>query len=695
MTVSSFTLPTQINGSGTTGPFTTTFPVNDESWLVVKKVLLSDGSETTLVLNTDYTVSGVGDATADVTTTASVSSLYKIVLDLDIPYTQETDYQENDPFPAESHEAALDKLTLLTKQNATRGEKAITIPITENTETELPAAAARANKALVFDADGNVGVSTDDYEDQAADAAAYAAAAASSASSASTSASTATTQAGVATSQASDAAASAAAAAAAAAGMKWRPSVRVATTANITLSGTQTIDGVSVIAGDRVLVKDQSSAANNGVYVCAAGAWSRATDADSWTELVAQVVVVEEGTANADKLYICTVNSGGTIGVTAVTWSTFSFSLSDGDKGDITVSGSGGTWTIDSDVLSTFGRTVTSAANAAAGRTALGLGTAATVNTGTSAGNAIILDGSAKLPAVDGSQLTNLPSSAVNVQTFNSGGTWNKPGSGTLALVHIWGAGGSGAARSTTGGAAGGGGGAFNWAIIPLASLGSTETVTIGTGGTGVSGNTNGKAGGNSTFGSWLTGYGGGGGATSGGGGHGGGMQGAGGVGQTSVTFAATYTAVIGAITGTTLGGLVAVGGAPYESTNIYDGTTVFSKPGFSGGGAGGFVGGGLSSVGLSSYFGGGGGGAGLSATAIDGGGASIFGGGGGGGCGSTAGGTRTGGTSKYGGAGGAGGANTGGAGTSGTQPGGGGGGAVQGGTSGAGGNGKCVVYVF
>lgn len=110
------------------------------------------------------------------------------------------------------------------------------------------------------------------------------------------------------------------AAIAAAAGMKWRPSVKVATTANITLLGAQTIDGVSVVAGHRVLVKNQSAAAENGVYVAAAGVWARAVDADSWNELVSQVVAVEEGSVNADQVFICTVNAGGTIGVTAVSF---------------------------------------------------------------------------------------------------------------------------------------------------------------------------------------------------------------------------------------------------------------------------------------------------------------------------------------------------------------------------------------
>lgn len=63
-------------------------------------------------------------------------------------------------------------------------------------------------------------------------------------------------------------------------GLDLKASTKVATTENITLSGAQTIDGVSVVAGDRVLVKDQTDASENGIYVAAAGAWSRAADAD-------------------------------------------------------------------------------------------------------------------------------------------------------------------------------------------------------------------------------------------------------------------------------------------------------------------------------------------------------------------------------------------------------------------------------
>lgn len=107
-------------------------------------------------------------------------------------------------------------------------------------------------------------------------------------------------------------------------GLDVKGSCRVGTTANITLSGTQTIDGVAVIAGDRVLVKNQSSAAENGIYVVAAGSWARATDADTWAELVGAFTFVEEGTVNDNSGWVCTSPAGGTLGVTAVTWEQFS-----------------------------------------------------------------------------------------------------------------------------------------------------------------------------------------------------------------------------------------------------------------------------------------------------------------------------------------------------------------------------------
>ncbi len=107
-------------------------------------------------------------------------------------------------------------------------------------------------------------------------------------------------------------------------GIDAKASVVVATTANITLSGAQTIDGISVVAANRVLVKDQSTASENGIYLCSASSWTRTTDANTWDELVAAFTFVESGTTQANNGYISTITAGGTLGSTSVTFAQFS-----------------------------------------------------------------------------------------------------------------------------------------------------------------------------------------------------------------------------------------------------------------------------------------------------------------------------------------------------------------------------------
>jgi hypothetical protein len=109
-----------------------------------------------------------------------------------------------------------------------------------------------------------------------------------------------------------------------AAGLDAKQSVKAASTANLTQSGTQTIDGISCTAGDRVLCKDQTTQANNGIWVVSAGAWSRATDMDAWTEVPSAYTFVEQGTVNADTGWVCTADQGGTLNTTAITWTQFS-----------------------------------------------------------------------------------------------------------------------------------------------------------------------------------------------------------------------------------------------------------------------------------------------------------------------------------------------------------------------------------
>ena len=97
---------------------------------------------------------------------------------------------------------------------------------------------------------------------------------------------------------------------------------RAATTANLAaLSGLLTVDGVVLVAGDRVLVKNQTTGSQNGIYIAAAGAWARAADVDASAELVSGMLVsVAEGTANADSTWMLATDGAIVLGTTALTW---------------------------------------------------------------------------------------------------------------------------------------------------------------------------------------------------------------------------------------------------------------------------------------------------------------------------------------------------------------------------------------
>lgn len=102
--------------------------------------------------------------------------------------------------------------------------------------------------------------------------------------------------------------------------MDFKHSVLVATTANIVLSGIQTIDGELLTAGARVLVKDQAQAKDNGIYVVpAAGAWKRAQDADASVEVTPGLFVsVEKGTTNGDSVWQLVTDAPIVLGTTAL-----------------------------------------------------------------------------------------------------------------------------------------------------------------------------------------------------------------------------------------------------------------------------------------------------------------------------------------------------------------------------------------
>jgi len=107
-------------------------------------------------------------------------------------------------------------------------------------------------------------------------------------------------------------------------GLNPKQSVKCATTAAITLSGLQTIDTYSVQAGDRVLVKNQGTSSENGIYIASTGPWTRASDMNVWAEVPGAYTVAVFGSTNANTGWVCTATDAGTIGVTAMPWVQFS-----------------------------------------------------------------------------------------------------------------------------------------------------------------------------------------------------------------------------------------------------------------------------------------------------------------------------------------------------------------------------------
>jgi hypothetical protein len=107
------------------------------------------------------------------------------------------------------------------------------------------------------------------------------------------------------------------------AGLSWKDSVRCASTGNLGLTGLAAVDGVTPSANDRVLVKNQTTPAQNGIYLAQSGAWTRALDADAANELEGMAVFVNEGTVNADTSWVCTANAPITVGTTALPFSQF------------------------------------------------------------------------------------------------------------------------------------------------------------------------------------------------------------------------------------------------------------------------------------------------------------------------------------------------------------------------------------
>lgn len=235
--------------------------------------------------------------------------------------------------------------------------------------------------------------------------------------------------------------------------LTFKKAVRVATTANITiataLNNGDTLDGVTLATGDRVLVKDQSSPADNGIYVVGVSP-ARATDFDNSSDLISSMIIpVQEGTANQDTLWMLTTNAPLVLNTTGLTFAQFS-------------GGGGGSYT-DEDAMDAI------AAMFAAGSHS---GISFSYN---DAGDAI----SATVPGGSGG-LT--PQPAV---VLTSGTTW--VATAETILVRLVGAGGNGNTSSSGGGSAGG----YVEKLYTGLTIGNSYTYAVGLGNVSAGGHGN------------------------------------------------------------------------------------------------------------------------------------------------------------------------------------------------------------
>ena len=288
-------------GNGATASFSFANKIYDETDLIVEILNRTTSALIeTLTYVTDYSVSiaANGYATITIVNPAKIpSNTQDILLRAAFPFTQTTEFNSGTVLPAETIENMGDKLTSIVQQLAEETSRALTYN-EQSPVTNATIANPVADATLAFDGTTGAikaGASIGDISNAAANATAAAASAAT---------------------------ASAASTAAQAANGGIGRVARLATSGNVTLSGLQTIDGVVGAAGDRIFVPGQSTAAQNGIYIMASGAWARASDANTWSSFVGMLCTITEGSARKNHVYISLATQGGTLGSTSINFDT-------------------------------------------------------------------------------------------------------------------------------------------------------------------------------------------------------------------------------------------------------------------------------------------------------------------------------------------------------------------------------------
>ena len=295
-------------------------------------------------------------------------------------------------------------------------------------------------------------------------------------------------------------------------GLNPKASCQVATTANITLSGLQAIDGYTTLAGDRVLVKNQTTSSQNGIYLASASAWTRATDMDVWAEVAGAYTVILNG-GQADTGWVCNASTTGTIGTTAMPWVQFSGSATYYAGTGLTLASNTFSITNTGVTAASYGsasQTLTATVNAQGQLTSLAATSIAIANTqvsglgtmSTQSASSVSITGG----AIDGTTLGATTASTVRGTTITATTQFTGAGTGLTGTATSLNIGGNAATATTASattaavtfnnaGAGGVSGSTFNGATaltVSYNTIGAPSTTGSGASGTwaiGISGN--------------------------------------------------------------------------------------------------------------------------------------------------------------------------------------------------------------